>query len=160
MDTKKSLLLILLITAGGIILFFPGLSGISRKENTESIKLPQNGKPIFLDFWSPTCYMCKLMSPSIGKLESEFKNNFNFLSINVANPSSYKLSAQFKVFGVPTMYILYPDGSVYKVFSGVVPLRNLREECNLLINKLKISASRDRSHTCLYIKTKFHGKSS
>lgn len=75
-------------------------------------------------FWATWCQPCKVMEPTILKLEVEFPN-ISFLSVDVDQVPI--LAKSFKIKTVPTLLIIKNDIEVNRVegLSLITPLRSL-----------------------------------
>ncbi|MEW6203203.1 MAG: thioredoxin domain-containing protein [bacterium] len=95
-------------------------------------ELPRNGKPTFLEFYSRSCEVCRMMKPGIHKLRGEFRVKVNFLLLDVDAPSSEKLASRFDIYSLPSIHLFSPDGTPLRSFEGLVGIRTLRMELEIL----------------------------
>jgi thioredoxin 1 len=68
-----------------------------------------SGKPTFLEGWSETCVYCKMGEVILGDLKSDYKNDINFVTVDVANRYLEDVSdtlSYFDIFSTPT-YIFF-----------------------------------------------------
>lgn len=64
--------------------------------------------PVVVDFYADWCGPCKMLSPVLDQLESEF-DDFEFVKVNIEeNP---ELAEEFEVFSIPNVCI-FKDGQV------------------------------------------------
>jgi len=68
-----------------------------------------------IDFWAPWCGPCRTLSPLIEELAEEFDGKVVIAKINV--DENAKLTAMFKIRGIPAVFIL-KDGEVVEKLVG------------------------------------------
>jgi thioredoxin 1 len=108
----------------------PGISAIElTDQNFQEIAL-ETEKGVLIDFWAPWCGPCKIMTPIIDELYSEFQDDVIIGKVNVdMNPG---LSQTFKIKSIPTLVFLKNQKMIERL-SGLVPKPNLREMITDLI---------------------------
>ena len=70
-----------------------------------------SGKPTFLEGWSETCVYCKMSEVVLRALKEEYKQDVNFIVIDVANRYLEDVTPtvkQFEIFSTPT-YIIFDN---------------------------------------------------
>ena len=70
-----------------------------------------SGKPTFLEGWSETCVYCKMSEVVLRDLKEEYKQDVNFIVIDVANRYLEDVTPtvkQFVIFSTPT-YIIFDN---------------------------------------------------
>lgn len=72
----------------------------------------QAGHPTVIEFYSNTCSICLISKPKVAQLERELPQNVPLLRLNVKDPVSNALAAQWRVVGVPTFVVLDGQGAV------------------------------------------------
>ena len=87
------------------------------EENFEKEVL-QSDKPVLVDFWAVWCGPCKMLTPTIEQLASEFEGKAKVGKVNVDENQS--LAARYGIMSIPTVMI-FKDGKVVEQFIGVQP---------------------------------------
>ncbi len=86
-------------------------SAISEAKNTN--------KPVFVDFYADWCSYCRKLDVntfSDPRVQDKLKSSYILAKIDVDKNS--QIATQYKVYGLPTMMILNPDGSEIKRNEG------------------------------------------
>lgn len=97
------------------------------------------GKWLYLDFWASWCGPCRVSLPAMSKIYTEYRERgFEVLAINVdadsdagrkflaSTPVSFPaladphgdVAASYELLGMPTSYLIDPDGKVAWVHQG------------------------------------------
>lgn len=77
----------------------------------------QTDQPVLVYFWAPWCGPCRLMSPMMESVASQYGDRLKIIKMEVdANPESV---ARYKVEGVPAL-ILFRAGQPVEAIEGVV----------------------------------------
>lgn len=74
--------------------------------------------PVLVDFWAVWCSPCKMLTPVIDELNSEYEGRAKIGKVNV--DENQELAAKFGVMSVPTVIIL-KNGKIVEQFIGVQP---------------------------------------
>ena len=59
--------------------------------------------PVFVDFWAEWCGPCRMVSPVVEELSSEYPGKVKFVKVNV--DESGELASKYNVFSIPTLAI-------------------------------------------------------
>lgn len=78
--------------------------------------IPINGKPTIVDFSASWCPPCQKLKPIFAKLEEEFKDRINFVTIDVDN--NPELSQAYSVQSIPMLVFLNKDGEIQNTIVG------------------------------------------
>ena len=87
-------------------------SGIKQLTINDFETVTQSNKPYVIKLYSPTCHLCKALAPIYNKICDEYKDEYNFGSINVS--SQPKLAKAFDIDGVPELFIIN-QGKVFNI---------------------------------------------
>ncbi|WP_218082067.1 thioredoxin family protein [Anthocerotibacter panamensis] len=71
-----------------------------------------NGRPTLVEFYADWCATCKVMSPTVAKLERKFAGKVNLVMLNVDNPKWNPELDRYKVNGIPHYVFLGSDGQI------------------------------------------------
>ena len=77
----------------------------------------QSEKPVLVDFWAEWCGPCKMLSPTIDALASEFSDKFAIGKLNVDNNSD--IATKYGIRSIPCL-LFFKDGKVEKQIVGAI----------------------------------------
>lgn len=76
----------------------------------------QNGKPVIVDFWAEWCQPCKMLTPTVEEIATEYDDKILVTKLNVDdNPAT---ATKFGIRGIPTL-LFFKDGQVVQQIVGV-----------------------------------------
>jgi len=70
-------------------------------EKSWEIEVMNSDKPVFVDFWAEWCGPCRMVSPVVEELASEYDGKVNFVKVNVDEAN--QLASKYNVFSIPTL---------------------------------------------------------
>ncbi len=83
-----------------------------------------------VDFWAPWCGPCKMLSPVIDELASEYEGKAKICKVNTDEQE--ELSAKFGIRSIPTL-LFTKDGEAVHQLVGVQTKVALKEQLNKLL---------------------------
>ena len=78
--------------------------------------------PVLVDFWAEWCGPCRLLSPVLDEISTEYAGKVKVVKVNV--DESNVIAAQYGVRGIPTL-LLFKDGNVVGTKVGNLPKNQL-----------------------------------
>ena len=81
------------------------------------MKVLQSNKPVLVDFWAEWCGPCKMLSPTIDALASEFSDKYAIGKLNVDNNSD--IATKYGIRSIPCL-LFFKDGKVEKQIVGAI----------------------------------------
>ena len=81
------------------------------------------GTPVLVDLWATWCGPCRMVSPVLEQLATEYAGRLKLVKVDVDR--SPRLSERFAVQAVPTLLLLR-DGQVVRRQAGAAPAPALR----------------------------------
>ncbi|OGW83584.1 MAG: thioredoxin [Omnitrophica bacterium RIFCSPLOWO2_01_FULL_45_10] len=72
--------------------------------------------PVLVDFWAPWCMPCKIIAPTVEKIQEEMKDTIRVVKTNVDD--SPDIASQFSILNIPTL-VLFKDGIEVSRMIGV-----------------------------------------
>jgi thioredoxin 1 len=91
--------------------------------NFESEVLKSN-VPVLVDFWAEWCMPCRMLTPIIDKLASEYNGKVKVGKVDT--DSNRDVSIKYGISAIPTV-ILFKDGQVAQKFVGLRQEKDFRE---------------------------------
>ena len=88
--------------------------------------------PVLVDFWAPWCGPCRIVSPVLDKLSSEYPNKLVFAKLNVDD--NKEIASQYDVRGIPCM-IIFKNGKELDRIIGAYPEAQLRGKIDIALAK-------------------------
>ena len=80
--------------------------GISQVSDTKTWEtdVMNSSIPVFVDFWAEWCGPCRMVSPVVEELATEYEGKVNFVKVNVDEAN--ELASKYNVFSIPTLAII------------------------------------------------------
>ena len=75
-------------------------------------------QPVLVDFWAPWCGPCKMLTPTIEEIASDYADRVRVGKMNTdENPQT---ASQHQISAIPTV-LLFKGGAIVEKFVGVTP---------------------------------------
>jgi thioredoxin 1 len=91
----------------------------------------ESSEPVVVDFYADWCPPCKMVSPILENLSTEYQGKVSFLKVNVDEEPG--LASQFGIMSIPTV-IFFAGGKVSDAIIGAVPAPRYREKIEQAMN--------------------------
>ncbi|MDR1474131.1 MAG: thioredoxin [Endomicrobium sp.] len=75
-------------------------------------------RPVLVDFWAPWCGPCKMLSPVIEEIASQYNGKAKVCKVNT--DENMELSTKFQIVSIPCL-ILFKNGEVFQRVVGFRP---------------------------------------
>lgn len=100
------------------------------------------GKCVLVDFYAEWCQPCKMLSPIIEKLSTEYAGKITFVKVNI--DEAKELAQRYNVMSIPTI-ILFKYGMAESSFAGFIPEEKVREFIDSHVDPDDISMTENTS---------------
>ena len=84
-----------------------------------------NPKPVMVDFWAEWCGPCRMVSPILDEIASEYSDKIDIVKVNVDEEP--QLAIQYGVTGIPMMAV-FQGGTIAKQMVGARPKTAIVED--------------------------------
>jgi len=92
-------------------------NNVTFKENSFKEDVLDSSKPILVDFWAEWCGPCKMLTPTIDEIATEYVGKAIVGKLNVdENPN---IASEYGIRSIPSL-LFFKDGKVQKQIMGAV----------------------------------------
>ena len=103
---------------------------VNFKENSFKEDVLDSSKPILVDFWAEWCGPCKMLTPTIDEIATEYVGKAIVGKLNVdENPN---IAAEYGIRSIPSL-LFFKDGKVQKQIMGAVAKSDIANALNDII---------------------------
>ena len=106
---------------------------LSVSEKNFSQTVLESSQPVLVHFWAPWCGLCRIVNPSLLKLQSESSQQIKVVSINA--DENFKLANTYRLTSLPTL-LLFDQG---RLIQRLEDFPQERETIHQSLEKIKFS---------------------
>jgi thioredoxin 1 len=104
---------------------------IAVDEKTFTKEVVESSTPVLVNFWAPWCGLCRLVTPSLTRIQAEWGDQVKIVSINA--DENFRLSTSYRLTSLPTL-LLFDRGVILSRWDQ---FRN-REELRMTIETIQV----------------------
>ncbi len=88
----------------------------------------ESDKPVIVDFWAAWCGPCRMVSPIVEEIASEYGDKVKVAKLNV--DENKETATRYGIMSIPTI-LLFKNGDIAKQVVGAMPKSALVKELGL-----------------------------
>ncbi len=85
----------------------------------------ESDSPVVVDFWAPWCGPCRMVSPIVEELSTEYAGKVRFVKMNTDDNDT--TPAQYGIFSIPTL-VVFNGGREVNRLVGFAPPEQLQRQ--------------------------------
>lgn len=86
----------------------------------------RSGQPTVVMFYSNSCSICLISKPRVDRLEAELQGQASVLRLDVRDPMVQPLAAAWRVYGVPTFFVVDGAGTLVYGRAGAPDVEGIK----------------------------------
>jgi thioredoxin 1 len=98
--------------------YFDDVPSVPDSSQQIADRIVQSKIPVLVDFWATWCGPCRMLNPTLAKLEKAYRGRVLFIKVNV--DYDRQIAAYFQVQGIPAVFII-KDKSMKRAMVGFQP---------------------------------------
>ncbi len=111
---------------------------VQSKNSTPLEIAVNNGKPTLMEFYANWCNSCQAMAGDLAQLKQEYKEQVNFVMLNVDNSKWLPEVINYHVDGIPHFIFLNDTGNAIAESIGEQPLPIFQKNLQALVKSEKL----------------------
>ena len=93
-------------------------------------KIIESDRPVLVDFYATWCGPCKMLSPIVDELSSEYAGKVKVCKVNTDENMS--LSSKFQITSIPCL-IIFKEGRPVRKIVGFKPKNDIKRDLDEII---------------------------
>jgi thioredoxin 1 len=100
------------------------MASVSFTDQNFEAEVLKSETPVLVDFWAEWCPPCKIISPIVDELASEYSGKIKIGKVNVDENS---VSQNYNIMSIPTL-LIFKGGQPVKSIVGAKPKEAIKKE--------------------------------
>lgn len=109
---------------------------VNENDFNQNVVAASSERPVLVDFWADWCPPCRVLTPVLERLASEYAGRFILARIEA--DENMRLAGRYQLRGFPTV-ILFINGAPVDQFSGARPPQFVRDFLDRHLDKFTVS---------------------